>query len=309
MKIAVVGAGGVGGYFGARLAAAGHRVAFVARGSHLAAMRRDGLRVESAAGDLHLKSVNATDDPAEIGEVDVVLFTVKLWDTEGAALRARPLVGRETAVIPLQNGVDSIARIGGVLGSRHLLGGVALIFANIAEPGRIRHNGALATIQFGEPDGRISARAKAFESACREAGIGVELSERIVPLIWEKFIYLASLSGVTALTRHAIGQIRDNPETWSLYERAVNEVAAVAAAKRIAVADGIVHRILDFVRGLPAGNKSSLLIDLENGRKLELPWLSGAVVRIGRELDVPTPVHELIVAALALFADGAPRAD
>ncbi|HYG85036.1 MAG TPA: 2-dehydropantoate 2-reductase [Azospirillum sp.] len=306
MRIAVMGTGAVGGYFGARLSAAGADVAFVARGRHLAAILEDGLRIESAAGDIHLKGVTATDAPATIGPVDIVLFAVKLWDTETAAEAVRPLIGPETAVITLQNGVTSPDVLISTLGEHHVVGGVAHIAAQIAAPGVIRHTGTLARMSFGELDGRSSERLTLFHALAADAGFDAILSSDILAIIWEKFAFLAPFSGITALTRQPAGVFRTVPETRALFLDAVTEVVYVARAKGVTLGPDIVQRIDALVDNLVPEMKSSMLNDLERGGRLELPWLSGAVARMGPELGVPTPVHRTIAAALAPYADGPP---
>lgn len=304
MRIAVLGAGGVGGYFGGRLAAAGEDVAFLARGAHLRALRERGLRIASARGDLDLRPVVATDDPAEIGPVDLVLFAVKLWDTETAAAAARPLLGPGTAVVTVQNGVESVETLGRALGPERVLGGTTYISVVIESPGVIRHTGSLARLIFGAPDGRPSPPAEALLAACRRAGIDAELSPRIVEAIWEKFIFLAAFSGITALTRRPIGEIRERPELRGLMVEAIGETAAVARAAGIAVPRDIVQRHTARFESMPPETKSSMLQDLERGGRLELPWLSGAVIRLGERYGVATPVHRLVAEALRLHVGG-----
>lgn len=298
MRIAVMGTGGVGGYFGARLAAAGADVSFIARGAHLAAIRRDGLRVTSALGDVHVHPARATDRPADIGPVDMVMFTVKLWDTETAAEQVKPLLGPDTGVVSFQNGVDSAERIERILGPGRAIGGVSHIAAAIAAPGLIRHTGSLARLTVGEWDGSDSRRVAGFVAAAKAAGIDVVQSADIGRAIWEKFVFLAPFSGVTSLLRQPIGAVRADEDGRWLYESAVEEVVAVARAKGVALPEDQVRRVLDFSDGLPAEMKSSMLGDLERGGRLELPWLSGAVVRLGRALGVATPTHRAILAAL-----------
>lgn len=307
MRIAVMGAGGVGGYFGARLAAAGADVAFVARGRHLAAMVNEGLRIESACGDLHLKTVQASDDARDIGAVDVVLFAVKLWSTEEAALACRPLVGPGTVVIGLQNGVTGLDTLAAVLGPEVVAGGSAHIAATIAAPGVIRHTGTMARITYGELDGRAPDRLLPFHELAQRAEFDAVLADDVRRVIWEKFAFLAPLSGITSLCRLPIGPIRAVPETRALFLDAVAEVAAVARARGIAVAPDITERIGTLIDGLVPEMKSSMLQDLERGGPIELPWLSGAVVELGRALGVPTPVHRTIAAALAPWRDGPPH--
>lgn len=306
MKIAIVGAGGVGGYFGARLAAAGEDVTFIARGAHLKAMQKEGLRVRSALGDLHLQPVKAVRDPAAVGPVDQVIIAVKLWSTEEAVESAKPLLlGPRTGVVSFQNGVDAVDILVRRLGRAHAMGGVAHIAAFIEAPGVIRHNGTLARLTFGELDGTASLRAKAFLEACTRAGIEACLSDDIQRAIWEKFVFLVGLSGMTSLTRLPIGPIREDPVTRELLRDVMNEVVAVARAKGIDLPRDTVDRQMRFTDGLPRDMVSSMLGDLRRGNRLEVPWLSGAVVRLGQEAGVPTPLNRAIYAALKLHADGA----
>jgi len=299
-----MGSGGVGGYVGGRLAASGEDVAFIARGAHLAALREHGLRIESALGDLTLCPAEATDDPGAIGPVELVIFAVKLYDTASAAGAARPLVGPATGVLTLQNGVASMAALADALGGEHVIGGAAHIASTIAAPGVIRHTGTLARLHLGEPDGGHSERVAALSDALDRAGVDHQVSDDIARDIWAKMAFLATFSGLTALTRLPIGRVREDPETRALYAAGLTEALAVAHAKGIALPADFVARTLDRTNQLPAAMKSSLLHDLENGRRLELPWLSGAIVRMGRELGVPTPTHAFITTALKLHAGG-----
>lgn len=307
MKIAVMGSGGVGGYFGARLAASGADVSFIARGLHLDAIRREGLRVLSSRGDIHVHPANATADPAEVGPVDVVLFATKLYDTEDAGRLCKPFMAEDTAVISLLNGVDSEEQLAAILGETHVVGGVARISAEIESPGVIRHHSPFATIEFGERDGRRSARLERFLSVARDAGIDAELRDDIDVAIWEKFVLLASFSAITTLTRLPAGPIKSNAQTWKLVEAAARETGAVARARGIQITQSKVDRIVEMIGKLPDGMKSSMLMDLERGNRLELEWLSGAVCRLGRDADVDTPVHAVVLAALIPYANGSPE--
>ena len=305
MRIAIMGSGGVGGYLGGRLAASGEDVAFIARGAHLAALRSEGLRIESGGlGDATVDPAAATDDPASVGPVDLVIFAVKLYDTEGAAQAAKPLVGRATGVVTLQNGVDSVEVLSRVLGRQHVIGGVAHIAAVIAAPGVIRHTGTMARFQFGELDGAQSERVAALSAALDGAGVDHQVSADIERDIWSKMVFLATFAGLTALTRLPIGRVRADPDTRALYQAGLAEALAVARARGIALPDDFVARTLARTDQLPYEMKSSLLNDLESGRRLELPWLSGAIVRMGQEHGVPTPTHAFITTALKLHADG-----
>jgi 2-dehydropantoate 2-reductase len=303
MKIAIVGAGGVGGYFGGRLAEAGADVAFLARGAHLEAMRARGLRISSPKGDLHLRRVQAAADPAEIGPVDVVLFAVKLYDVEQALALLPPLLSRDTAVVPLQNGVDSTAILTRAVGPAHAAGGTCYVSAVIDEPGVIRHT-AMEHLLFGELDRVRSPRLQAFAAACAPANFRCTLSDDIELDIWTKFVRLSVMSGMTAVTRSPLGVIYRDPELWSMLQQAVREAMRVAHAKGIAVPASTVDDVATAYAKLPPQTRSSLLEDLERGRRLELPWLSGAVVRIGAELGVPTPIHGFITAVLRPHVNG-----
>ena len=304
MRIAVMGTGGVGGYFGTRLALGGCDVSFIARGRHLDAIRQRGLKVESPLGDMHLATPRATDDPADIGAVDLVLFGVKLWDTETAAKAAAPLIGRETAVVSLQNGVRKDDILRDVLGDRAVMGGACYIAAQIAEPGVIRHSGAMQKIVFGEYDGKRSTRAEAFLSACQRAGIDAEISADIRRTIWEKLVFLVGLSGLTTTIRKPIGPIRSNPRTRALLFDAMREVVAVGRAQGVQLAADFADSRLAFADGLPETMTSSMHNDLERGNRLEVDGLSGDVVERGRAANVPTPVNRAIYDILILHAAG-----
>jgi 2-dehydropantoate 2-reductase len=306
MRIAVIGAGGVGGAFGAALAKAGSDVTFVARGAHLAAMRARGLKVLGPRGDVHLSPVQATDEPAGIGPVDFVLFCVKLWDVESAGDAIRPLVGPETAIIPLQNGIDASERLIPILGKDAVMGGVAQISATIAEPGVIKQTGTFMRLVFGELDGRPSARGAAFHALCQSAGFDAANSNEILTALWEKFVLLATNSSVVALTRLPFGKLRDDPEVFALFEKGVAEVAAVGRARGVALPADLEARTLKSTRNLPPEMMPSMAIDLLRGNRLELPWLAGKVVALGRELGVPTPAYDIMYAALKPYANGKP---
>jgi 2-dehydropantoate 2-reductase len=304
MRIAVMGSGGVGGYVGARLAAAGQDVTFVARGTHLAAIREHGLALRSALGDVLIRPAQASDDPAAIGPVDLVIFAVKLYDTEAAAAATRPLIGPHTGVVTLQNGVDSTELLARVLGRDHVIGGVAQIAAVIDQPGVIRHTGTMASFVFGELDGARSERVVALAGALQAAGVEHRVSEEIQRDIWDKMAFLATFAGLTALMRLPIGPIREDAETRAMLREGLAEASAVARARGIALPDDFGERTLVRCDRLPYEMKSSMLQDLERGRRLELPWLSGAIVRLGRDLGVPTPTHAFITTALKLHAAG-----
>jgi 2-dehydropantoate 2-reductase len=303
MKIAVVGAGGVGGYFGGRLAAAGADVAFLARGAHLDAMRARGLRISSPKGDLHLPRVQAESDPAAVGPVDVVFFSVKLYDTESALALLPPLVSPGTVVIGFQNGVETLGTLTRAVGASHAAGGVSYVSAVIAEPGVIRHT-AMDHLIFGMPDGSASPQLEALLEACRPAGFQTTLSKDITVDIWTKFVRLSVFSGMTAVTRGPIGVIVNDPELLGMLQAAVRETLAVAHAKGVAVPSTIDEDVTFAYKKLPPQAKASMLEDLERGRRIELPWLSGAVVRLGREVGVATPIHGFITTVLKPYVNG-----
>jgi 2-dehydropantoate 2-reductase len=304
LRIAIMGSGGVGAYLGARLAAAGHDVTFIARGAHLTAIRENGLVVRSARGDVIVRPAQATADPAGIGPVDLVIFAVKLYDTETAAAAIAPLLEPETGVVTFQNGVDAPEVLSRVLGAGHVLGGVAKIASVVAEPGVVHHTGTMASFIVGELDGARSKRVSLLAAALEAAGVDHEVSVDIWRDIWDKMAFLATFAGVTALMRLPIGPIREDPQTRAVLRAGLEEAFAVARARGVGLADDFVERTLAQCDRLPFEMKSSMLQDLERGRRLELPWLSGTIARLGREFGVPTPTHTFIAAALKLHADG-----
>jgi 2-dehydropantoate 2-reductase len=306
MKIAIMGSGGVGGYYGARLAASGNEVHFVARGEHARAMRDRGLRIESGAGNLELSPVRVAEDPREIGSADLVVIAVKLWDTEAAARAIVPLVGPSTAVVSLQNGVEKDDLIASIVGRERLVGGVTWIIARITEPGVIAHVGTMHRVAIGELDGSESERVARIVDAFSGAGVNAAASLEIRRVTWEKFAFLASSAAVTSVTRLTMGAVRSHPATRALLRDAIAETAAVARAEGVALADGFVDEQMRFVDTLPPTGRASMANDLLHGGRLELDWLSGAVVRRGEAAGVPTPVHRILYAALAPYANGAP---
>ena len=306
MKIAVFGSGGVGAYFGARLVAAGEEVTFIARGPQLTALRRQGIEIESPNGNLRLPGVRATDHAATVGPVDVVLFTVKLYDVEVAAATLAPLIGPDTVVITLQNGVEAVDMVARHVGKEHVAGGVAYIVVVVDRPGHLHHTAAQQLV-FGEPDGFQSRRLLAFEDACRRAGFQGTASTHIEIDLWIKFIRLSTWSGMTSVMRSPMGVIRSQPDALELMLTAIDEAIAVGRARGIEFPPTVVEDTKKLIHNFPAESKSSMLEDLERGRRLELPWLSGAVVRLGREAGVPTPAHQFITTVLTPYVNGAPR--
>src|SRR3954454_8971539 len=306
MRIAVVGTGGVGGGFGAALAKAGADVSFIGRGAHLAAMKVQGLQVRSDRGDIHLAPTHATDNPAEIGEVDIVLFCVKLWDVESAGRSIKPLIGSGTAVIPLQNGVDAAERLIPIVGSKAVMCGVAQISASIVAPGVIQQVGTFMRMIFGELDGRRSKRGEEFLALCLKAGFDATLSENILTDLWMKFILLASNASMMAATRQPIGKLRDDPDLRPIFLAAYREVVDVGRARGVTLPADAVDQIVGFTSHMPGDMKASMALDLDRGNRLELPWLGGKVVELGRQLGVPTPTHNMMAAMLKPYIMGAP---
>ncbi len=300
-----MGSGGVGGFYGGRLAHAGYDVSFIARGSHLAAMRRHGLSIENQSqGTIHVPRVSATDDPAAIGVVDVVLIAVKLWDTESAARAAQALVGPHTAVLSLQNGVikDDILRR--TFGPAAVMGGVGYVATHISRPGVIHQVGTLQRCVIGEYDGQRSSRAEELLEALRRAGIQAELSDDIRRTLWEKYVFLVGLSGTTATIRATIGPIRENPRTRAFLFDLMRETVAVGRAHGVALPQDYADQRMAFADSVPFDMTSSLYHDLERGNPLEVEWLSGGVVQLGETAGVPTPANRAVWDVLALHADG-----
>lgn len=305
MRITIIGAGGVGGYFGAKLAKSGCEVGFVARGAHLAALRQTGLRVESQLGDLYLPEVRASDDPAAFGAPDYAFLCVKLWDTEAAVRALAKVVGSQTAVISFQNGVQKDDLLRQHLSDHAVMGGVAYIGAELARPGVVRHTGTMQRLLFGEFDGSRSPRAAALLEACTRAGIDAELSDDVRRAIWEKFVFIVGLSALTSATRQTIGRVRGNARTRALLLEIMQEAVAVGRARGVNLPEDYAQKRLAFVDSLPPEMTSSMHNDLEAGKRLELDWLSNGVVELGKAANVPTPMNRAVSAILALYANGA----
>jgi 2-dehydropantoate 2-reductase len=301
MKLAVYGTGGVGGYFGGRLALAGADVHLIARGAHLAALRTRGLKVTSTKGDFQI-DLPAGDDPSEIGECDYVLFSVKSFDTTEAASRLHPLMGPGTAVLSLQNGIDNEEKIARVVGPGRVMGGAAYIFSTIVEPGVIAHTGGPARVVFGELDGSHSERAQRFLDMCTSGGIDAALSENIVRVLWDKYAFICAQAGMTAAVRLPIGDVRSIEESWAAFKKIVEEVREVAVAEGIDLPADTADRHAHFAEGLEPGGYSSLHDDLAHGRRMELEALHGTVVRRARQHAIPAPVCEAIYAILKPWA-------
>lgn len=303
MRIAAMGAGGVGGYFGARLQQAGHEVAFFARGKHFAALKEKGLTLKSPLGAAQL-AVQVFSDPAQTEPVDVVMFAVKLWDTESAAEQLRPVVGKHTVIIPFQNGVESIERLAKIFPREQILGGSAYIATRISAPGVIEHIGTMAGMEFGPLKPAQRAAAEAFLAACQGAGINAKLADDIVRVIWQKFIFLVGVSSATAVARVPLGVVRSDPDLRWLLEQAMRETDRLARARGVAVPEDFVETRMQFAETLPAEMRASMAHDLEAGGKLEAPWLCGAVARMSAEAGLDAPVNRAVYAALRPFVNG-----
>ena len=306
MRIAIMGAGGVGGYFGARLVKGGADVTFIARGAHLAAMRERGLTVESAHEPLHVAQLNVTDDPGTIGPVDLVMFCVKLWDTEGAARSLIPIMTPQTGVISFQNGVQKDDMLRPIFGDKALMGGVAYVGTTIARPGVIAQTGPLQRMVFGEYDGHRSARVEAFHAACKQGGINAEISDDVRRSLWEKFVVLVAMSGATTSMRQTLGPIRSNPLTREFLLDLAREVVAVGRAHGVNLPADFAEQRIPFFDGWPPDMTASMHHDLKAGKPLELRWLSGGVVELGAKVGVPTPMNRAVRDILLLHAAGKP---
>lgn len=305
----MMGSGGVGGFFGGRLAHAGYDVSFIARGAHLSAMRERGLLIENQQqGDIHVPRVRATDDPASLGTVDLVILSVKLWDTESAAREIRPLLKPETGVLSLQNGVIKDEILRRELGDAAVMGGVAYVATHVSRPGVIHQTGTMQRIVLGEYDGRRSPRVTFLHEALVRAGVNAELSDDVRRAIWEKFVFLVALSGATTTMRMPLGPIRENPDTRAFLRELIGETVAVGRAHGVALPEDYVENRLAFADGLPADMTSSMHHDLERGNRLEVDWLSGGVVQLGAAKGVATPANRAVRAILALHAGGRKRA-
>jgi 2-dehydropantoate 2-reductase len=297
MRIAIFGTGGAGGYFGAQLARAGEDVVFIARGEHLRAIREQGLRIETAAGETVVRA-EATDDPAEAGAVDCILVGVKTWQVTDAALAMRPMMTPQTFVVPLQNGVESAGHLAAVLGPRQVLGGLCGTISHVISPGRILSTGQTNFIKFGELDNRVSERALRLLQAFERAGVKAEIPADIQAALWEKFIFVVPCGGVGAVTRATIGEVRSLPETRRMLEQGMEEVLKVARARRIPLTDGIIERTMALVDALDQSATTSLQRDISAGKPSELEAWNGAVVRLGLEASVPTPLHQFFYHSL-----------
>lgn len=298
-------AGAVGGYYCARLAAAGHDVHFIARGANLAAIQKNGLTIKSVHGDMHLPKPNVTDDPAKVGPVDIVLFAVKLWDTEKAAALTKPMVGPQTRVITMQNGVDSVERLSSVLGAGAVVGGITQIATTLSAPGVVSHTSSFAMMRFGHADGHADPVLQAFADACKAAKLDVALSDNIQRDIWQKFIFLTAMAGSTAALRSSIGPIIADADTRAFFRQLMEEALAVGRAKGVALDPAHIDQRTEFVTTkVEPGMKASMAHDLERGNRIELDWLNGKVRELGRVLKIPTPASDTVYTVLKLHRMG-----
>jgi 2-dehydropantoate 2-reductase len=297
MRIAIFGTGGAGGYFGGHLACSGEEVVFIARGEHLQAIREQGLRVETSAGDIVVRS-EATDDPAQVGAVDVVLVGVKTWQVTEAARAMRSMMTPQTFVVPLQNGVEAAAQLAAVLGAKHVLGGLCGTISRVVGPGHILSIGETNFVKFGELDDHRSQRAERLRQTFERAGLKAEVPPDIQAAVWEKFIFVAPYGGIGAVTRAPASVIRSLPETRRMLETGMQEILAVARARQVSLADGIVEKSMGLIDSLAPSSTTSLQRDITAGKPSELEAWNGAVVRLGRETSVPTPLHEFIYHSL-----------
>ena len=301
---AIMGSGGMGGYIGAKLAKADYQVSFLARGSHLKAIKNNGLKIEGPDEVFLIDPIRATSDPRDVGPVDFVIFCVKLWDTEAAGEQCRDLVGPNTAFLSMQNGVDAEPILSGIFGPEHVMGATSEIGANIIEPGFVRRFTPFATIRLGEFDQVRSVRSSQISKAITAAGLGAEHVDSISLTIWDKFLWLVGASALNCVTRQPFGPVREDPDTRALLRQIMEEVMFVANAKGIPLTNENIETRLDYIDSLPGQAKVSMALDLERGNRLELPWLSGTAIRMGRELNVPTPANNVIYAALKPYIMG-----
>ena len=298
MRVAVMGTGGVGGYYGGLLAQAGHAVTFIARGAHLQAIQTHGLQVKSIFGDFQVNPARATHDPAQIGPVDLVLFLTKAYHTDQAAQAIKPLMGPETSVLSLQNGVDAVDRIGAVLGKEHMLAGATWLSSAVEAPGVIKQVSQFRRVVLGELDGQVTARAQAVHKAFQDTGITAELSENILKVLWTKFVFISAASSLGSLTRLPMGDYRAVPETRAMIVSLMNEVKDVAQAQGVALDEDVVQKSLDFMDDSAPQIKASMQRDVEAGRRSELESMIGVIGRKGRENGVPTPLADFVYASL-----------
>jgi 2-dehydropantoate 2-reductase len=308
VRIAIYGAGGLGGYYGARLAEAGHEVGFIARGAQLAAMRERGLQILSPLGDYHLAQPLASDQPADIGPVDLVLLAVKTWQVPQVAIDMQPLIGSDTAVVPFLNGVEAADQCVEVLGSEPVLGGLSRVFSQIESPGVIRHMNPHATIELGELSGQPSERSQALAQMFSDTGIDATVSDDIRTALWQKLMLVASWSGIATASRTPLGPLLAEPGSRALIEQSMDECFAVGRARGYQLPDSLKQTMWQFYEGLPADTSASMMRDILDGKPSELAAWIGAIVRFGQQTGVPTPVAS-VVYQLLLPMEQRARAD
>jgi len=298
MKLAIMGTGGVGGYYGGLLAQQGHDVTFIARGAHLQAIQENGLQIKSIHGDFHIKPAQATEDPTQVGPVDLVVFVTKSYHTDQAAQAIKPMIGSETVVLSLQNGVDAADRIGAVVGMQHMLGGATWLSSALEAPGVIKQVSQFRRVVIGELNGRVTPRAQAIHKAFQDTGITAELSENILKVLWTKFVFISTASSLGSLTRLSIGEYRSVPETRAMMTSLMQEVETIARAHGAVLDDDVVQKSLNFIDSVEPHIRASMQLDVEAGRRSELESMVGVIGRKGRESGVTTPVADFIYASL-----------
>lgn len=294
MKIAIFGTGGVGGYFGGRLAQSGEDVTFIARGEHLRAIQTTGLRVESLNGGFVIDPAQATDDVQEVGDVDLIIVGVKAWQVPDAARSMKPMVGPNTTVLPLQNGVDAVAELTVELGTDRVIGGLCKIVSFVVGPGHIRHAGFAPSVVIGELDNRRTDRVVAIQNVFTQAGIDTAIADDIQVALWMKFLFIASFSGMGAISNAAAGTLRTDPALRAQMIRAMEEIYALAHARGIKLPENAIETVVAGVNALPEDATSSMQRDIAAGKPSELESQNGAVVRMARESGVEVPTHEFI---------------
>jgi len=304
MRIAIIGAGGIGCIYGAALAKAGADVIFIARGAHLAAMQTNGLRIEGDRGETHMSAVQATDDPAQVGIVDYAIFCVKLWDVESAGAAIQPLVGPGTAVIPQQNGVDAHERLIPILGREAVMAGTAWVTGSVVAPGVVRQTGTYQQLIYGEVDRSRSDRGQRLAELCAAAGFDGDFRTDILVPVWQKFLSIIPLSSVNALTRAPLGVYREDPELWALCEASLRETIAVGHAEGVPLPPDSFDGVCGQLRSMPPYHMTSMCNDLLRGNRIELPWFAGKIVELGRKHGIATPTCNLLYAALKPHIDG-----
>ena len=304
MKIAVMATGGVGGVFGAKFAEAGEDITFIARGAHLEEIKKNGLTILDDKGEVNIKDIQITDDPVSIGTVDFIIFAVKLWDTESAATICKPMLGPETVLIPFQNGVSSTETISKIIGETHTGRGISRVSASIEAPGIIRRVGSYGSLAFAEAGGAKSTRMQAFLDICNRVGVEAEIPDDIFRTLWQKYIFLVTVSGMTTAARQPMRSLIAGSEGLTTAINCMTEVAEVGRAIGIDLPTDTVEKLVNFLKKMPQNMKASQAIDLENGRRLEAPWLTGNVCKMGRKYSIPTPANDTLYSVIQPYIMG-----